>query len=154
MKYLLLLLLLPLNALSQKSLSTLSFVYDFPEKPAWGWGFQATSSGRLFEGFYLGVSAGVTKIEGMKSYIPIAGSITFKAKAPGNAIPFMVVQPGYGLYNSNGVEGGFTFHAAGGIISKGKPSSFATLGYTHYGFDGAGIKTNTEGATLRIGIMF
>lgn len=159
-KLLLLLLLIPAIAQAQVSLYyTVSGNLYVPEKVRLtGYGPQASINAIVTDHLDLGASLSAIKLSFFKKlYIPVSAKISlFPFQSEPGIIPFITLEPGYGLYSDTEqqtdnsqlkVKGGFTFTGSIGAKprSEKRVAPFVAAGFWHGGYkEYASMPPNSE----------
>ena len=143
------------------------FGFDLPKNVNFVYGAKLDGGVSINNTAFLGAGAGITKFDQVNGiYIPLYANFSFALKNPySKFFPFLVLHPGYGIYNednkifaSNRLQssGGFTYYAGVGvgISTQIKVKTCVTLGYSRYNFNSSsGNNFNFNGPSLRITVL-
>lgn len=163
------LLLLPVIGLAQKKSKgyvSVNAALEFKSKTDPGFGGLASGNLQVSKEFFAGMQLGALKLpykDGV--YVPLQARFTIAPSMHSNKVsPFMLIEPGYGIYSkthnnffgSYTEEGGFVLFAGGGILlpASQKGGLQVSVGYSSFGFKTGTYKDNLEMVGVRLGVYF
>lgn len=157
------LLLTPILSSAQKSYYSIDAAVDWPKNVELGYGIRLHGGAVIEDNVFLGVGAGVTKLDEVKGvYVPLFFNISFAYNAKNKLFPILVLQPGYGIYKHTTTilnqdittNGGFTFYGGAGFGYSGEETkTHITFGYSRYGFKTGKAGSYMDGMALRLSFM-